>query len=400
MQKIQNLIIPLILLFNSNLLAQDKHLILAEGNTWIPLMPPNLIEHHEAIKKLPFSGFVMVGNSYTKEVMKEGTEVSYRRVWHEVKGLKELYKNRHNFMQINMEFPADFWDDGAWEKVIKNFATVAKVAKDLNFKGIVFDDEPYTNSSHKMNNFKFPSKIEVRLRAKKYTSWEKKGSEESWVDERGYRNLKYSFAEHMEKVTLRFETIMKAMEKSYPNLTLLVYNGPSFSHMNSNKKNIIVTDVGMPREHEYKGAIFAGLQKGLEGNVSLHDMGESYKYRTSQHFNQAYQWRKYDIAKDKYNELDSSYQWTLPKEQRASWSKDVKVGFMVFNKGQESNYKEYDTRENSSIKNIKSSLIKALSYSDNYVIYYAQDQDWLLPNQKYPLDKKWITMIKEVELLD
>jgi hypothetical protein len=201
----------------------------------------------------------------------------------------------------------------------------------------------------------------------------------------------------MKKVSLHFESIMSAMAKSYPELTLLVYNGPSFAHNNSNKRNIIVTDVGLPREHEYKGAIFAGLQKGLEENVRLHDMGESYKYRTSKHFEQAYQWRKYDIAKDSYNKLDSDYQWIVPKEQRVLWSKEVQVGFMVFNKGQESNHKEYDTRETSSIKDIKSSLVKALSYSDNYVIYYCQDQDWLLPNQQHPLDIKWIEMMREVD---
>jgi len=400
MGTIQKILIPLILLFNSTAVAQKKHLILAEGNQWLPLMPPNLIHNHDAIEKLPFSGFIMVGDTFTKEVMKENTELNHTKVWDEVKGLENLYKNKHNFMQINIDFPADFWNDEAWKRVTNNFAIVAKVAKDLNFKGIVFDDEPYTINAHKMNNFKFPTKMDILFHSRKYEAWEKKGSQRSWVDEKAYRNPKYSFKEHMRKVTLRFENIIKAMAKSYPELTLLVYNGPSFAHNNSNKKNIIVTDVGLPREHEYKGAMFAGLQKGVTDKISLHDMGESYKYRTSKHFEQAYQWRKYDIAKDKYNQLDSSYQWILPKEQRELWSKEVQIGFMVFNKGQESNYKEYDTQNSSSIKAIKASLIKALSYSDNYVIYYCQDQDWLLPNQEHPLDKKWMQMMKEVEFLD
>jgi len=397
MGTIQKILIPIILLFNSTAIAQKKHLILAEGNTWLPLMASNLIKNHQNIEKLPFSGFVMVGNSFTKEVMKENSELNYTKVWNEVKGLKTLYPNKHNFLQVNIDFPADFWNEEAWKTVIHNFSIVAKIAKDLNFKGIAFDDEPYTLTAHKMNNFKFPTKMDILFHSRKYVSWEKKGSEESWVDEKAYRNPSYSFEEHMRKVTLLFESIMRTMAKSYPELTLLVYNGPSFAHNNSNKRNIIVSDVGLPREHEYKGAIFAGLQKGLEHNVSLHDMGESYKYRTSKHFEQAYQWRKYDIAKESYNKLDSDYQWIVPKEQRVLWSKEVQVGFMVFNKGQESNHKEYDTRETSTIKDIKASLIKALSYSDNYVIYYCQDQDWLLPNQQHPLDKKWINMMEEVD---
>jgi hypothetical protein len=373
--------------------AQEKHIILAEGNLWKPLLAPNLIKNHQSINKLPFSGFVMVGESFTKEVMHKGVELKYNDVWNELKGLKGLYKNKHNFLQINIDFPADFWDDKKWNIVTSNFAIVAKVAKDLNFQGIVFDDEPYTQTAHQMNNFKFPNKKSINSKSK---PWEIKGSEDEWVDEKGYRNSQYNFKEHMNKVTSRFKEIMKAMVKSYPNLTLLVYNGVSFAHINSNKKDILVTDVGLPREHEYKGAIFAGFQQGLSANATLHDMGESYRYRTDNHFQRAYQWRKYDIAKDSSNRVDSSYQWSIPKAQRASWSTDVQIGFMVFNKGQESNYKEYNTLYKSTLKDIEATLKKALKYSDKYVIYYCQDQDWLLPNQQHPLKKGWIEMIRRV----
>ena len=385
--------LSILLSLTSTIYAQEKHIILAEGNFWKPLLAPNLIKNHQTINKLPFSGFVMVGESFTKEVMNKGVELKYQDVWNEVKGLKGLYKNKHNFLQINIDFPADFWDYNSWYQVSDNFAIVAKVAKDLNFKGIVFDDEPYTQSAHKMSNFKFPNRSEITNKSKR---WEIRGSEEDWVDERGYRNPDYNFKEHMEKVTYRFKHIMQSMVKAYPNLTLLVYNGASFAHINSNKKDILVTDVGLPREHEYKGAIFAGLQQGLSANATLHDMGESYRYRTDNHFQRAYQWRKYDIAKNSSNRVDSSYQWSIPKEQRASWSADVQVGFMVFNKGQDSNYKEYNTLYKSTITDIGNTLKKALKYSDKYVVYYCQDQDWLLPNQQHPLKKEWIEMIRKI----
>lgn len=392
---VHHLLLPLLL--STPLLAQEKHLILAEGNTWLPMMPKNLIENHNTIKKLPFSGFVMVGNSYTNRVMEANETLTYQEVWSEVKGLETLYQNKHNFMQINILFPADFWDDKAWSRVTQNFAIVAKVAKDLNFKGVVFDDEAYSKTALKMINFKFPTQKEVAQNPNHYQAWEKQGAQESWVDRNAYRNPNYSFKEHSEKITSRFKTIMQSMVKAYPNLTLLVYNGPSFSHENSNKKSIIVTDVGLPREHEHMGAIYTGFKQGLDANATLHDMGESYRYREDRHFNNAYQWRKYEMAQDVFNDdLNSSYQWIVPKEERASWSAESKVGFMVFNKGQESNYKEYDTRKRATLKDIKASLQKALHYSDNYVIYYCQDQDWLLPNQKHPLPEAWRAMMEEV----
>jgi len=387
-----------ILLLTSSLYANNKYLILAEGDTWLPMMPQNLIENHSKIEALPFSGFVMVGNSYTNKVMKEGESVTYNNVWSEVQGLKGLYKEKkHNFMQINIDFPGDFWDDKAWEKVTNNFRTVAKVAKDLNFKGIVFDDEPYSDSAMKMVNFKFPTKKEIANNPNHYKTWQKEGSEEAWVDIKGYSNPNHTFKEHMNKVASRFKTITQAMAVQYPNITILVYNGPSYAHNNTNKEALILTDVGLAREHEYKGAIFTGFKQGDDNNTSLHDMGESYKYRKDKHFINAYQWRKYDIAKDEFNDdLNDEYQWKVPKAERSSWSNDVEVGFMVFNKGQESNYSEYDTRNKSTLQDIKASLQKALTYSDKYVIYYPQEQNWLLPNQKYPLKKGWMEMMKEV----
>jgi hypothetical protein len=107
--------------------------------------------------------------------MKKNKKVSYVKMWNELKGLKDLYKNqKHNFLQINIHFPEDFWNDTAWEQVSKNFRTVAKVAKDLGFKGIVFDDEPYTLDAKKMINFKFPTNQEITAKPNSYKTWQKK----------------------------------------------------------------------------------------------------------------------------------------------------------------------------------------------------------------------------------
>jgi hypothetical protein len=387
-----------IVLFSSILFAKEKHLILAEGNGWFPHMAENLITNHKTISKLPFSGFVIVGNSFTDLAMKKGTIVSYEKVWDEVKGLKGLYKNQtHNFLQINIHFPGDFWDDKAWRQVSKNFATISKVSKDLGFKGIVFDDEPYSPSAKKMINFKFPSKSAIKIKPNNYKTWQKKGAEPKWVDTDAYANQKYTFPEHMHQVSLRFKDIMTSMTNTYPTLVTLVYLGPSLSHVNSNTNYPIVIDMGLPRENEYHGAIFTGLKQGLSPQSKLHDMGESYKYRKNKHFGYAYQWRKYDIAKDKYNDIvETAQHWILPKSERKTWAEEVQVGFMVFNKGQKSSYDEFTTLNTSSVKDIEQTLNKALKYSDEYVIFYPEEQDWLLPNKNYPLPSSWMKMMKRV----
>ncbi len=378
------------------LFANEKYLILADGNSWVAHTPKNFIENHDKISKLPFSGFVVVGDTFTNKCMKKGSILKYENVWNELKGLKKLYKQKHNFLQINIEFAADFWNDNAWKTVSDNFAIVAKAAKELDFEGIVFDDEPYSVSAQKMTNFKFPTRDEINKKPKKYTSWEKQGSQQAWVDKNAYRNLNYTFLQHTQKVQSRFKNIMSAMVKKYPALTVLVYLGPSLSHPNSNKDYPIVINLGLARENELHGAIFTGLKQGLGTLSSLHDMGESYKYRKNKHFGYAYQWRKHNIAKDKYNDsLNPNFQWVVPKNERKTWSEEIQIGFMVFNKGQKSTYEEYDTINTSGINDIKSTLQKALKYSDKYVIYYCHDQEWLLP-QKNPPTKQWIKMMEDV----
>ncbi len=388
----------LLLLFKHLLLAQEKHLILAEGNGWYPHMAKNLIKNHSAISQLPFSGFIVVGNSFTDLVMQKNTKLSYEKVWQELKDLKGLYTNQpHNFLQINIQFPGDFWNNQIWEQVSKNFSIVAKVAKELGFKGIVFDDEPYNLSAKKMVNYKFPSIVAIQRKPNHYTIWQKKRAEPKWVDTYAYSNKKYTFLEHMQQVSLRFKNIMLSMTKVFPNLVTLVYLGPSLSHENSNKNYPIVIDMGLPRENEYHGPIFLGFKQGLRDKAQLHDMGESYKYRKNKHFGYAYQWRKYDIAKDQYNDtLDPQTHWIIPKKERFSWSNKIKVGFMVFNKGQKSSYDEFTTLNNSTVHDIERTLKKALKYTDEYVIFYPEEQDWLLPNQEHPLPLEWMEMMKRV----
>ncbi|HIP50846.1 MAG TPA: hypothetical protein EYG94_02060 [Campylobacterales bacterium] len=390
--------ILLTFLLLSSLFSNEKHLILAEGNGWFPHMAKNLIANHKTISKLPFSGFIMVGNHYTNLVMEKDRKLTYNYVWNEVKGMNGLYKTQtHNFLQVNILSPGDFWDDKAWEQVSKNFAIVAKVAKDLGFKGIVFDDEAYNPAAKKMLNFKFPTIDEVKNNPKLYSSWEKKGAEPLWVDKKAYRNPQYTFKEHVEKITYRFKNIMSAMVQNYPNLDVLVYLGPSLSHANSNRKHPVVVDLGQARNHEFHGPIFLGLKQGLGTEASLHDMGESYKYREDKHFKNAYQWRKNDIAKDHFNDkLNPNYQWVIPQSERATWANEVGVGFMVSNKGQKSTVDGFTTLNTSSRVNIGETLKKALRFSDKYVIYYSREQDWLLPNKKYPLPNSWMEMMKEV----
>lgn len=417
-------------LFSASAMAQ-KHLIFLDGYLgWHYSLPQYLEEHHAALEKLPFSGFSVVGNVYTSYVMSADpnrNNVSYERVWNEVGLLQGVFNiKKDNFLRINLDFPGNFWDDAVWQKTTHNFAAVAKAAKNLAFKGILFDDEAYPGGQHVlanyMSNFKFPKRSDVNANPDNYEQWERDESETNRGDridyscringaseensERcAYRNPDHSFIEHMDKLASRFKDIMEAMEAEFPAITLLVLHGPATTHANSNTPNHYIKPNGIFETNEYKGAMFVGLKMGLTGNAELHDLGEFYSYSTDKHFDDAYQWRKHDIASDAFNDnLDSSYRWVVPEIERDSWSSEVGVGFMVSDFDQDSFVPrgDYDTRGLCTPANVESRFMKALDKADGYVVFYSDsslascglDNRWM--DTSSPVEPAWLNMAKRV----
>ncbi len=109
-------------------------------------------------------------------------------------------------------------------------------------------------------------------------------------------------------------------------------------------------------------------------------MGDMYRFRTDVQFARTYAWRKYNMAKTKamYGEaLDSSYQWVIPALDRENWKDDVSVGHMVVNYPEDENFQEFNTTNNTSIGDVKNDISLALASTDEYVVYYCQQQEWL-----------------------
>ncbi|HFQ62071.1 MAG TPA: DUF5011 domain-containing protein [Epsilonproteobacteria bacterium] len=376
----------------------NKQLILHQKGHWLPSMAGNFSSRAAYINTLPFSGFTMVGNSYTNRVMESNTTLlPYSYIWDEVKDVKDLYPIKSNFLTVHMHYPGDFWDDAVWGNVIANFKTLAKVAKDLGYRGILYDDEAYDVESHKMINYKHG---------------------DAWYDDDAYKNPNYTFVEHSAKITARFQQIMEAMVSEYPAIDVLYYHSPVEGHIEANdgiNGHPVVVNVGLERQHEWMGAMFTGLKKGLSHQATLHDMGEDYRLRTQAHFDDAYAWRKYTIASDATNDaVDATQHWILPLEERASWATEVHVNFMVSNEPLASDsYPEFDTTNTVGLNDMKTTLERALDKSDKYVTFYSASSsdnkggriplDWLNDpathaddGSAYSLDPDWKAMVEDV----
>ncbi len=379
-------------------LHSKKELILYQKGHWLPEMADNFAARAAYINTLPFSGFTMVGNSYTNTVMESNTSLlTYDSIWNEVKAVKDLYPTKSNFLIVNMHYPGDFWDDGVWNNVIANFKTLAKVAKNLGFRGIVYDDEAYDDESLKMINYKHG---------------------DAWYDAKAYKNPNHTFTEHSAKITARFKQIMDAMVRAYSAIDVLYYHSPVEGHIEANRGidgHPVVVDVGLERQHEWAGAMFTGLKKGLSHQATLHDMGEDYRLRTQKQFDDAYTWRKHTIALNTTNNVvDATQHWVVPQEERASWAKEIYVDFMVSNEPLASaTYPEFDTTDKVGLMDMKTTLERALDKSDKYVIFYSASSsdnkggrislDWLNDpaihaddGLAYSLDADWKAMMEEV----
>jgi len=374
-----------------------KQLILHQKGHWLPSMSGNFASRADYINTLPFSGYTMVGNSYTNRVMESNTTLlPYSYIWDEVKAVKDLYPTKSNFLAVHMHYPGDFWDDAVWNNVIANFKTLAKVAKDLGFRGILYDDEAYDVESHKMINYD-------------------KGE---WYDDTAYKNPNKTFVEHSAKITSRFKQIMEAMVSEYNAIDVLYYHSPVEGHIEANHGidgHPVVVNVGLERQHEWMGAMFLGLKQGLSPQATLHDMGEDYRLRTQKHFDDAYTWRKHTIASDATNDaVDATQHWVIPQAERATWAKDVHVDFMVSNEPLASEaYPEFDTTNTVELDDMKTTLERALDKSDKYVTYYSASSsdnkggliqlDWLNDpathaddGSAYGLEPAWKAMVQDV----
>jgi len=144
-------------------------------------------------------------------------------------------------------------------------------------------------------------------------------------------------------------------------------------------------------------------------------MGEDYRLRTEEHFNDAYTWRKHTIASDDTNDaVDATQHWVVPAEERATWAKDIHVDFMVSNEPLASNtYPQFDTTDKVSLNDMKTTLERSLDKSDKYVTFYSASSsdgkggliqlDWLNDpathaddGSAYGLDPAWKNMVQDV----
>jgi hypothetical protein len=309
-------------------------------------MPQSIAQNISHIESLPFDG-MLISSSAGWRIMR-GDEITYAEMDKEFAPLKNRFKKfKYNFVMTFINFPGDLWNDEAWLITTKNFANLAKIAHELGFAGIVFDNEEYSDNK-----------------------WLNYGED--------YKNEAFDLNQHRDKTIERGKQIMEGMVSEFPNIEVLHYHGPYLSEKEAYK--IIYGQAGRWDKYELLGPFFVGMVLGKGTKGKLIDGGEVYQYRTKEDFQTSYNVRKFEMASEKVNS------WFIPHWLRGKWPEQVDIAFGVFNQQWKENYPM-------NVNIMRTTLQNALEYTDNYVWFYTQDDNWLIPGK---MPKEWIEMVKEV----
>lgn len=311
-------------------------------------LPIRIKENIEYIESMPFDGmFVNTANS--QQVM-NGRPLSYNSIYDELSVLNNTFKKfRYNFLSVFIHFPGDLWDDRVWEITAQNFAKMAKAAKAVGFRGIVYDNE--------------------EIEGKKWLNYN---------DEN--RNPNYDLLQHRDQSILRGKEVMEAMVTEFPELELIICNGPYLSEPNYRTPGIIFEQAASWDNYELLGPFFVGMMLSEGANSSIIDGGKIFQYRTKKDFKNSYDVRKYEIASE---ETDS---WFIPYKLRLIWPNRLNIAFGVYNRQWKPAYPMNPEIMRTTLKN-------ALTVTDKYVWYYTEEDDWLKPGK---IANEWIKMVEEV----
>ena len=235
-----------------------------------------------------------------------------------------------NFIQV-ISMPGDIdWFDPGWDSVAHNTAMLARVAKQGGCKGIMFDPEEYGQ----------------------YPIW-------SYHRMTAEMKVKHTYEEYAAKVRDRGREFIRAINKEFPDITILALFGPSLTYLGQLKNPVSEVNCSL------LAAFYDGVCEAATSKTILVDGYEmSYGFRT-----------EYKFAEGRQFMLDSYKMFT----NKEAFKKHVRVGFGVW---ADRNSLELGWHPDDFSKNyftpaaLRESLNYALGQSDGYVWVYSERFSW------------------------
>lgn len=272
-----------------------------------------VIENQNHIKNLPYDG-VAIRAKITQQVMAPETDpddykyVDEAELRASLEGLKDLNSEMRNYLLLTSDKPGDLFDDVAWARAAENFRLAAKVAKEVGFEGILFDNEEYAGFLDVWQNFPDSSDPEE-------------------LAEKGYTLEQYNrgVEAYQNKAVQRGREIMEAINAAWPDSTVILPHGPYISDPKSTPSWDTIPLQSSPKENELSGPFFTGFAEGKGANQTLVDGGELYAQREEEDFIAGFEYRSKTLVED-----PGRMPWDFSASVRSNWDEIVEQGSYLY----------------------------------------------------------------------
>jgi hypothetical protein len=167
-----------------------------------------------------------------------------------------------NYILTQTDDPGDLFDDAAWAQVVDNWRILARVAEEVGFAGIQFDNEEY------------------------FDPWD------DFPEDYGPDGVARGLEAYQAQASLRGREIAQAVAEVWPDAKLSVMHGPYLSvEGGPAEPPAIEAQAGGADQYELLGAFFTGLAEGAGPEMTIIDGGELYQLRSEAEFKAARDYR-------------------------------------------------------------------------------------------------------------
>jgi hypothetical protein len=301
-------------------------------------------ENVEKMEQFPFDGLVFhamtgKGDNLAWEVW-GARKFAFDDFMQAVGDLKATRFNRFTdrFLRVNVT-PAkvDWFDDDAWAAVANNFGVAAHIAKEGRCKGFMFDTEQYEG-------------VTV-------------------FDYRQQKNKdKKTFADYRAKVRERGREWIKAVNKEYPDITILFTFGYDVTYWRAEKPN----DRSTAAYGLLADFLDGVLDECLKETILVDAYEFSYPYKERKQFEEAHE-----------AITQKALKWTAVPEK---YKRQFRAGFGIWMDHKRKGWDVTDFSKNHvTPAEFEAAVRSALAVSDGYVWVYSERPKWwtneLLPKE-------------------
>jgi hypothetical protein len=285
------------------------------------------------MEQLPFDGLVFhvsgsKGGNFTWETWgsRRFAMDEFKQAIEDLKAT-DFRRFTDRFLRVNVTpGKVDWFDDQAWATVVNNFGVAAQIARQGRCKGFMFDVEEYEGKL-----------FDYRQQKQKKT-----------------------FPEYRHQVRQRGREWMEAINKEFPDITIMLPFGYSAAHRGGRAKDRSQVSYGLLAD------FLDGMLDACTKETIIVDAWEpSYPYKERQQFEQAYQTIK-----------QKALDWTAVPEK---YRNRVKAGFGTWmdNDWRKKGWNVTDFSKNYfSPREFENAVRSALRVSEGYVWIYTEQPRW------------------------